>query len=1076
MPFLALDNDLQYADAQAFTDHVNSTLAQNAPPPPPAEGLTTGAPDQGTGTEQTPPPAPPVSAPPVTPPAAPAPTPAPDPSQVLDKNGVVAYVQQHAADFGLDPAAVLAVAHQEGLNTDPGSHWTVPGESNISFGPPSWFGNGAGADILKQQGANAAAWSWTPPGIDYWLSQVSQVAKGLSGTQAIAAIVNGFERPRADLAPGEVQNAQQQYATYQQPVTGATTAAAPAAAPPTAAAAPAAPAATSPLDDFTQHVKDLTQGVVDLGQQATGAVGQAASNLGSSIQSGVSSLQGPVADFNDHVKQLTGGLVDLSSAPATPEVDTQAAGVAAPASEAPLTGPVSAAAPPPPPPPQQPGLLDQVKQKFSDALDSLGAMLSPNAPPLAPGLPSNPMALPLNASLGTSTTAAPLPPGQAPEPSGAALLRQATGPSILDQMQTAAELTAKYPSARGPLPDLNAMTPEDRQAFLHAMVAVGGIAAPQGSQFDKYGVEVGQVPPAAKPGAAAYPSYPAPVTPTGPPAASSDVLTGLINEAKARGLDTSALEAQLPKAPEPAPPAQTFDANGNPVTGGGVTVPGPTEAATRVQAGGTAAVPPTTLPQMAGVSTDTMQAAYGRIEQALGPGTQDSTDAISNLDQLVQHRADPGEVARFMAGVTGQNVGLADVVRAARTGSMAGGLATELKVGISPIIQTAMRAPAAAVHAIVSGNAGDIPAGLTGGLGGLAEGAADGMQTLRYGVNYRAALTGGADTGYGFKPGLDVLGSGPLQRAAGTALTGLVRTHGAFGDIAAGIGRGANLATGATPEAAAEAGQQWAMRSGNYGTVGQFVADKLGDLRQVNPAVDIASQVILPFYRVGYNVLTQGIERSPLGGVGTGWDVIRAAAGKGPYAEGGNASGAVTPLGQRVTNNLFGVGLASLGLAQATAGNLTGEHPENGAPPWSVRTPLGWTPIRNLGPAGESLAQSAALYEGIRDGHGDIPQMAQRTAEDYAGHIFDESWLRSISDAIGTVADIAHLSSSYAPTATTAAKDLAYQAGNIGKSFVPQATLLGQVKNAVAPAATNAPSSRFSAPTVRSRAARTARR
>jgi len=129
----------------------------------------------------------------------------------LDKNGVVAYVQQKARDFGLDPAAVLAVANQEGLNTDPGSNWTLPGEKNISFGPPSWYGNGAGADIIAKHGDDAARWSWTPEGIDYWLSQVQSAAKGLTGDEAVAAIVNKFERPREDLAAGEIAKAKQAY-------------------------------------------------------------------------------------------------------------------------------------------------------------------------------------------------------------------------------------------------------------------------------------------------------------------------------------------------------------------------------------------------------------------------------------------------------------------------------------------------------------------------------------------------------------------------------------------------------------------------------------------------------------------------------------------------------------------------------------------------------------------------------------------------------------------------------------------------------------------------------------------------
>jgi murein DD-endopeptidase MepM/ murein hydrolase activator NlpD len=144
-------------------------------------------------------------------------------NEALDRNGVVTYVKQKAREYGLDPAAVLAVANQEGLNTDPGTHWQLPGERNISFGPPSWYGNGAGADILAQHGDDAARWSWTPEGVDYWLSQVAKAkgTVGATGSDAINAIVTNFERPREDLVAGEIGKAQQQYANFVGDVQGA---------------------------------------------------------------------------------------------------------------------------------------------------------------------------------------------------------------------------------------------------------------------------------------------------------------------------------------------------------------------------------------------------------------------------------------------------------------------------------------------------------------------------------------------------------------------------------------------------------------------------------------------------------------------------------------------------------------------------------------------------------------------------------------------------------------------------------------------------------------------------------------
>jgi hypothetical protein len=140
---------------------------------------------------------------------------------MLSRPDVIAYVGSNASRYNLDPAAVLAVANHEGLKTAPGSTWILPKESGFNFGPPSWYTGGAGAAIVAQQGNNAAYWAWTPAGLDYWLQKVSESgAAGLTGYAAIQKIVTGFERPRADLVQGEVNNAVADYTNFQQQIQG----------------------------------------------------------------------------------------------------------------------------------------------------------------------------------------------------------------------------------------------------------------------------------------------------------------------------------------------------------------------------------------------------------------------------------------------------------------------------------------------------------------------------------------------------------------------------------------------------------------------------------------------------------------------------------------------------------------------------------------------------------------------------------------------------------------------------------------------------------------------------------------
>ena len=422
----------------------------------------------------------------------------------------------------------------------------------------------------------------------------------------------------------------------------------------------------------------------------------------------------------------------------------------------------------------------------------------------------------------------------------------------------------------------------------------------------------------------------------------------------------------------------------------------------------------------AGVTPDMVTAAHTYIDTL--PGAAAGTPH-ADLNNLLRTGASPADIERFMSGLEGRSVSLGDVLHQARTGSMAGGLTTEGKVALGPLIQTAMRAPTAALHLALTGRASEIPRGLTGGLDGLAEGAQEAMQTLRYGTNYRAALTRGASGGYGFKPGLDVIGKNPLQRAIGTALGGLVRTHGAIGDISAGIGRGANAALGATPEAATEAGQQWAFRSGEYGATGKAISNALGALSRANPALNIMSQIVIPFYKVGYNVFTQGVEHSPVGLAGRITDAVQ-----------GKALDS-----RKLTNNLFGVGLAAAAFKEAADGNITGQNPTGGNPKQSMRIAGQWVPLRTIGPASEPLAQAAALYESARDNTGDTKGMAAQLASEYIGHVYDETWLSSMGDFFDTVG----AAKDYSDPAlhSQAQRELGYQATQYGKSLIPQEKL-----------------------------------
>jgi hypothetical protein len=121
---------------------------------------------------------------------------------VGDTAGLIQYVNEQAPNYGVDPAAALAVATQEGWSGN-------PGDNNTSFGPWQLHWGGAYPNWAPQSVQTAQQWAWSNPGIDYALQYMSN-EKGVSGStgqNAITNIVTNFERPRADLVAGEIAGA-----------------------------------------------------------------------------------------------------------------------------------------------------------------------------------------------------------------------------------------------------------------------------------------------------------------------------------------------------------------------------------------------------------------------------------------------------------------------------------------------------------------------------------------------------------------------------------------------------------------------------------------------------------------------------------------------------------------------------------------------------------------------------------------------------------------------------------------------------------------------------------------------------
>src|SRR6266705_2635464 len=97
------------------------------------------------------------------------------------------YIAQKSKALGLDPIAVLAVANAEG-----GFNGAI-GDGGTSFGPFQLHMGGALPSWVTAKGAGfAQRWANSQAGVDYALTQIAHVAKGLKGQKAVNAIVLRF--------------------------------------------------------------------------------------------------------------------------------------------------------------------------------------------------------------------------------------------------------------------------------------------------------------------------------------------------------------------------------------------------------------------------------------------------------------------------------------------------------------------------------------------------------------------------------------------------------------------------------------------------------------------------------------------------------------------------------------------------------------------------------------------------------------------------------------------------------------------------------------------------------------------
>jgi hypothetical protein len=181
----------------------------------------------------------------------------------------------------------------------------------------------------------------------------------------------------------------------------------------------------------------------------------------------------------------------------------------------------------------------------------------------------------------------------------------------------------------------------------------------------------------------------------------------------------------------------------------------------------------------------------------------------------------------------------------------------------------------------------------------------------------------------------------------------------------------------------------------------------------------------LPFTRIPYNIAARGIDRTPLGLVGTLIDVVRtggryagmdaeqAAAVKGWTGKG---PGGLRPFGERLADNVIGSLVVLMAYQEALQNNITSEGPGDqntrdqlwaqGWRPHSVRVGDYYIPLQFLGPwaipleAGAAIADAQTYHKG-KVLAGDKDQGWLLDAARRAGSLVkNETYLRSIGDVL----------------------------------------------------------------------------
>lgn len=376
--------------------------------------------------------------------------------------------------------------------------------------------------------------------------------------------------------------------------------------------------------------------------------------------------------------------------------------------------------------------------------------------------------------------------------------------------------------------------------------------------------------------------------------------------------------------------------------------------------------------------------AIRRIYTKLG-GRDNALSAVQEYNRMLSQGATPIQMAQFWSRVEKPPPGFEDWFKALRYNSMMSGPRTLEINWVGNALEVPWRLTRDIGASTFRGRPEEIAPELSGAWAGFGKGVKAFMETVSNGITNEQALAGDLPSSLAARV------RNPVGRAAATALELPGRLNMAADAWAQQVAYGMAIGRRAGQTASKQGlrGKAWAAKvdeltqspttamqrealdisqrmtyKGEMGSLGTGLA---GIQRWSTLGIPFGN-IILPFLRTVYHLTARGIDRSPIGVLGTAADVAR-----GVYREGRELPKGVVPLGERLGDNTMGM-IGGLGLTYlAFQGNISGAGPDDpekkdllrsqGWQPYSVKVGDRWVSYSNWGPLSIPFALAASTAE-----------------------------------------------------------------------------------------------------------------